>query len=487
MQKIEKVRFAPSPTGYLHIGGARTALFNYLHAKKNGGKFLVRIEDTDLARSSKESEEVIIRDLHWLGITWDEGIEIGGESGPYRSMERLNLYDKFIKKLIDEGKAYYCYCTAEEIEAERKAQREKNELPRYTGKCRNLTPEQAKEYEKQGRKPVIRFRVPEGQKIIVHDKVRGDVEFESDGVGDFIIVKSDGAPVYNFAVTIDDHLMGITTVIRGEEHLSNTPRQILIYEALGFEVPKFAHVSLILGEDRSKMSKRHGSTHVDQYRNKGYLPEAIVNFLALLGWSPEGEEEIFTLDELERLFSLGRVTKNPAVFDIKKLNYINGRYIREIDINRVTDLAIPYFVNAGFMTEKEAKDNYSLVQRMVNATREKFDYLEQITEHVRVFFEDEIKPEDTQAEEVLKLEHVKDILLLFKGKVNAAQELTSDEVKVILKSIQKETGVKGKNLFMPVRVAISGQCHGADIYEVISILGKDKVAKRIDYTIENLP
>ncbi|WP_058486080.1 glutamate--tRNA ligase [Defluviitalea phaphyphila] len=486
MNKIEKVRFAPSPTGYLHIGGARTALFNYLYAKKTGGKFLVRIEDTDLARSSKESEEVIIKDLHWLGINWDEGIEVGGENGPYRSMERINLYDKFIKKLLDEGKAYYCYCSEEEIEEQRKIQRAKNEVPKYTGKCRNLTQEQIEEYKKQGRKPVIRFKVPEGKKIVVHDQIRGDVEFDSDGIGDFIIVKSDGIPVYNFAVVVDDYLMGITTVIRGEEHLSNTPRQILIYEALGFEVPKFAHVSLILGEDRSKMSKRHGSTHVDQYRNKGYLPEAIVNFLALLGWSPEGEEEIFSLSELEKMFSIDRVTKNPAVFDINKLNYINGKYIREADISRLTDLAIPFIVKAGFITEEEAVKKRPLIERMVNATREKFDYLEQITEHVKVFFEEEIEPENEEAQAMLKLEHVKDMLLLLKEKVNSVDELSSKEVKNILKSIQKETGIKGKNLFMPIRVALSGQCHGADIYEVISILGKDKVINRINYTIENL-
>jgi nondiscriminating glutamyl-tRNA synthetase len=482
----EKVRFAPSPTGYLHIGGARTALFNYLYAKATGGTFLIRIEDTDLARSTKESEEVIINDLHWLGIEWDEGIEVGGENGPYRSMERVDIYKKYVQQLLDEGKAYYCYCSEEELEAQREAQRANNELITYTGKCRELTQEQKEAYEKEGRKPVIRFRVPENQKIFIRDQVRGDVEFESNEVGDFIIVKSDGAPVYNFAVTVDDHLMGITTIIRGEEHLSNTPRQVLLYEALGFDVPKFAHVSLILGEDRSKMSKRHGSTHVDQYRNKGYLPEAIINFLALLGWSPEGEEEIFGLQDLEKMFSLDRVTKNPAVFDIKKLNWINGQYIREADISRITDLCIPYLIEAGFITEQDAKERRDWVQMMVASRQETLEYLAQIVDHVGIFFDDEIKPENEQAEEILKLDHVKDLLGVFKEKVNAAENIDDAFASGVFKEIQKQTKIRGKNLFMPIRVAMSGQCHGPELVDIIKILGREKLNKRIDYVINHL-
>lgn len=480
MNHLEKVRFAPSPTGYLHIGGARTALFNYLEAKKKGGTFLLRIEDTDLARSTKESEDVIVNDLRWLGINWDEGIEVGGEYGPYRCMERTDIYIKYTKELLDKGMAYECYCTVEEIEAEREAQRARGEMPRYGGKCRNLTKEQINAYKEEGRIPTIRFRVPEDKDIIVDDQVRGEVHFESKGIGDFIIVKADGAPVYNFAVTVDDHLMEITTVIRGEEHLSNTPRQVLIYQAFGWETPKFAHVSLILGEDRSKMSKRHGSTHVDQYRNKGYLPEAIVNFLALLGWSPEGEEEIFTLKELEQIFTLDRVSKNPAVFDIKKLNWINGQYIRATDIDRITELCIPYLVEAGYITNEKAKERYDWIKKIILTTRNNLEYLAQITDHAKIFFTEKIELENEEAAQMLALEHVPEMLRVFKQKTIEADRIDEEFAKSVFKMVQKETGIKGKNLFMPTRVALTGQCHGPEMPDIIQILGKEGIVSRID-------
>lgn len=480
MNQLEKVRFAPSPTGHLHIGGARTALFNYLEAKSKGGTFLLRIEDTDAARSTKESEDVIIEDLRWLGINWNEGIEVGGDHGPYRCTERPAIYKQYIDALLKEGKAYKCYCTAEETEAEREAQRANDEMPRYAGKCRNLTQEQIEVYEAEGRIPTVRFRVPEDMDIIIHDKVRGEVVFESNGVGDFIIAKADGTPVYNFAVSIDDHLMEITTVIRGEEHLSNTPRQVLIYQAFGWEPPKFAHVSLILGEDRSKMSKRHGSTHVDQYRNKGYLPEAIINFLALLGWSPEGEEEMFTLKELEKIFTLDRVSKNPAVFDIKKLNWINGQYIRASDLDYITKRCIPYLLEAGLITDQDIEDRYDWVKMIVSATRGNLEYLSQITDHVGIFFSEQIELENDEAREILELDHVKVVLESFKEKVIAADTIDLPFAKSVFKEVQKETGIKGKNLFMTVRVALTGQCHGPEMPDIIQILGKEGMVKRID-------
>ena len=315
-----KVRFAPSPTGPFHIGGARSALFNWLLARKEGGTFLLRIEDTDLARSTRESEENIKAALKWLGMDWDEGIDVGGEHGPYRQTERLDIYNEVTQRLLDEDKAYRCYCTEEELEAVRQEQLERGETPKYNGHCSHLTEEQIAEYEKEGRKHTVRLRVPLNQTIAFDDMVRGHVSFESNGVGDFVIVKSDGIPVYNYAVVIDDHTMEVTHVIRAEEHLSNTPRQIAIYNALGWEVPTFGHISLILGKDYKKMSKRHGATSVDQYRQLGYLPEAIDNFLALLCWAPDGEQELFTQEELIQNFSMDRVAKNPAVFDIDKLN-----------------------------------------------------------------------------------------------------------------------------------------------------------------------
>lgn len=480
MNQLEKVRFAPSPTGHLHIGGARTALFNYLQAQNKGGTFLLRIEDTDAARSTRESEDVIVEDLRWLGINWNEGIEVGGDHGPYRCTERGEIYDKYISTLLEEGKAYKCYCTAEETEAEREAQRAKGEMPRYAGRCRNLRPEEIMAYEAEGRIPTVRFKVPVDMDIVIDDTVRGEVVFDSNGVGDFIIAKADGTPVYNFAVTIDDHLMEITTVIRGEEHLSNTPRQVLIYQAFGWDTPKFAHVSLILGEDRSKMSKRHGSTHVDQYRNKGYLPEAIVNFLALLGWSPEGEEEIFSLRELEEMFTLDRVSRNPAVFDVKKLNWINGQYIRSSNLDYITKLCIPYLLEANLITDQDVDSRYDWIQLLVSATRGNLDYLAQITDHVGVFFDDTVEFEDDKARKVMEGDHVKVVLESFKEKVEAADVIDLAFAKSVFKAVQKDTGIKGKNLFMTVRVALTGQCHGPEMPDIIQILGKEGMTKRIN-------
>ena len=306
------------------------------------GQFIVRIEDTDLERSSKESEQNIFDSLAWLGLDMDESVTVGGPFAPYRQTERLETYNATVKQLMDQGKAYYCFCSEEDIAAEREAAMAKGEVPQYSGKCRNLSAEQVQAYIAEGKKPVIRFLVPKGEKIVVNDAVRGMVTFESDGVGDFVIVKSDGIPTYNFAVVVDDYTMEISHVIRAEEHLSNTPRQVLIYQALGWQTPQFGHISLILGEDRKKMSKRHGATSVTQYELMGYLPEAVFNFLALLGWSPGGEDEIMSKEEIIEKFSLDGVAKNPAVFDMEKLKWLNGHYIRHSEIDRIVDLTIPY-------------------------------------------------------------------------------------------------------------------------------------------------
>ena len=362
-----RVRFAPSPTGPFHIGGARSALFNFLFARKYGGKVILRIEDTDRERSSRGSEQDIMNSMGWLGITWDEGPDVGGEFGPYRQMERLSIYEKYVQQLFDKGYAYYCYCTEEELEALRQEQMAKGEMVRYTGRCRDLTEEERKAFEAEGRKAVVRFRVPEEEIIKINDLVRGEVSFESSGIGDFIIVKSDGVPTYNFAVVVDDHEMGITHVIRAEEHLSNTPRQVLIYNALGIPLPEFAHISLILGKDHSKMSKRHGATSINQYMELGYLPEALVNFLALLGWAPEGEEEVLSMEELIAGFSLDRVSKSPAVFDLEKLQWLNGLYIRSSDIERITRMALPYYQKAGYASENPDAEEYEKLKIITSA------------------------------------------------------------------------------------------------------------------------
>ncbi|HEX3031110.1 MAG TPA: glutamate--tRNA ligase [Bacillota bacterium] len=477
-----RVRFAPSPTGPLHIGGARSALFNWLWARKTGGKFIVRIEDTDLERSSRESEENILAALRWLGMDWDEGIEVGGEHGPYRQTERLDLYRQATERLLQEGKAYYCYCSEEELEAEREELLAKGELPRYLGKCRHLTKEDRDRLEAEGRKPVVRFRVPDDEIILIHDRVRGEVKFESNGIGDYVIVKSDGIPTYNFAVVIDDLTMKITQVIRGEEHLSNTPRQVLIYQALGETSPEFAHVSLILGKDRSKMSKRHGSTAVEQYQAKGYLPEALVNFLALLGWSPVGEEEVFSLEQLVDQFSLDRVAKNPAVFDQDKLNYLNGHYIRMAPTERIVEMALPYLQEAGYVEGEITEARLAWLTMMVKSVQEKIDYVAQIVDHVKIFFENQVTLESPEAAQILAEEQVPQVLEALQTKLAALEVLDEAGVKGVLKAITKELKLGGKQVYMPIRIALTGQMHGPELFYIIPLLGLDKIRDRIAQT-----
>ncbi|EEG76886.1 glutamate--tRNA ligase [Dethiobacter alkaliphilus] len=483
-----RVRFAPSPTGPLHIGGARSALFNWLFARRYNGTMIVRVEDTDLDRSTLEYEELILDSLRWLGIDWDEGITVGGDNGPYRQRERLDIYQPYVDKLLESGQAYHCYCSEEELEAERQELSAKGELPRYLGKCRDLSIKDKEEKCALGVKPVVRFRVPEGQQIVVDDMVRGRVSFDSDGIGDYIIVKSDGIPTYNFAVVLDDALMKVSHILRGEEHLSNTPRQILLYEALAFELPRFAHISLILGEDRSKMSKRHGATSVVQYRNQGYLPEALVNFLALLGWSPEGEEEIFSIEELTRLFSLERVSKSPAVFNFAKLKWMNSHYIKEESVERIFPLCLPHLQQAGLAAENPTAEDLDWLKQVVGAVKDKLEYAAQITEHAAAFFgeEPELDQEDEDAKAVLALETSPAVIAAFRQKALELQEWDGETVKAILKGIGKEQGVKGKALFMTVRVAVSGRSQGPDLNALLTLLGPQQVARRLEYTLKQL-
>lgn len=474
-----RVRFAPSPTGPFHIGGARSALFNWLFARKMGGKLILRIEDTDLERSSRESEENIKAALKWLGMDWDEGIDVGGENGPYRQTERLDIYKKYTEKLLAEGKAYYCYCTDEELEEERQALIKEGKMPRYMGKCRNLTPEQIAAYEAEGRKPTVRFRVPADQQILVRDMVRGDVVFDSNNIGDFVIVKSDGIPTYNYAVVIDDALMHITHVIRAEEHLSNTPRQCLIYDALSFKKPIFGHISLILGKDHTKMSKRHGATSVDQYRQLGYLPAGIVNFLALLGWAPNSEQEIFSIDELIKEFSMDRVAKNPAVFDIDKLNWINQHYMRQLDDEAFFEAAKPHMIAAGYMTGDETGDKLTWLNKVVATAKDHVSFAAQIPASVEMYFNDEFNFENDEAADVLKAETVPAVIGMLLEELPKLEVLDGANVKALFKTIQKTTKLKGKDVFMPIRVALTGNQHGPELAEMVPLLGIERTEKRI--------
>ncbi|HWR09854.1 glutamate--tRNA ligase [Sporomusa sp.] len=479
MEQELRVRFAPSPTGPFHIGGARSALFNWLLARKEGGKLILRIEDTDLERSTRESEENIKASLRWLGLEWDEGIDVGGEYGPYRQTERLDLYRQYTDKLLTSGHAYYCYCSEAELDADRQEQMNQGETPRYTGRCRNLSQADCDRFSADGRKPTVRFRVPENQQIVFKDLVRDTVSFDSNGVGDFVVVKSDGIPVYNYAVVLDDALMKITHVIRAEEHLSNTPRQILIYQALGLPLPQFGHISLILGKDRTKMSKRHGATSVEQYKKLGYLPEGIVNFLALLGWAPPGEQEIFSAAELIEQFSMERVAKNPAVFDVDKLNYINAHYIKQADPALITELALPHLQESGYIKEQLTPEKKEWLIKVVAELQGYISYAAQITDHIDVFINDDFDFESEEAHEIMKDTDVPQVIEVFKARLAALDPVEPAAVQAILKGITKELKLGGKKVYMPVRIAITGKMHGPELINLIPLIGKERTLARI--------
>ena len=479
MNKPFKVRFAPSPTGPFHIGGARSALFNWLVARNKNGKFLVRVEDTDLARSTRESEENIKAALKWLGLNWDEGIDVGGENGPYRQTERLDIYHKEIQRLLDEGKAYYCYCTEEELEESRTQQLAEGKTPVYNDHCRSLTEEEIAKYKESGRKPVIRLRVPKEGVFAFDDMVRGHVTFQAAGVGDFIIMKSDGIPVYNFAVVVDDALMNITHVIRAEEHLSNTPRQIAIYQALGYDIPKFGHISLILGSDHKKMSKRHGATSVDEYRKMGYLSDAVVNYLALLGWAPKGEQEIFTREELIEQFSMKRVSANDAVFDIEKLNWINFQYMKQLSPEELLELTLPFIINAGYITGPLSDEKKEWLKKVVWFVRDHLYYGAQTPENIKIFFEELSATTDEEMLDIMNRETSKMIIKSFAEKLSDLDTFNESSIKDVFSNLMKESGIKGKAAFEPVRIALTGEIHGPGLYTLIELFGKEKTIQRL--------
>jgi len=484
-----RVRFAPSPTGYLHIGGSRTALFNWLFARHHQGTFVLRIEDTDIERSSGASEGTIISSLKWLGLDWDEGPDIGGEFGPYRQCERLALYREYAGKLLEKGKAYYCYCQEEELEERRKQALAEKRTPGYDGRCRNLSVEEKEKLKASGREPSIRFLVsdeisPDTGKnicvtksnVIIQDELRGHVSFQADTLTDFVIIRSNGVASYNFAVVIDDALMKITHVIRGEDHLSNTPKQILIYQALGFNPPYFTHLPLMLGEDGSRLSKRHGATATEAFKEMGYLSEAMVNYLALRGWS-EGEginREIYTAHDLIDCFSIEGVSKSSAIFDMQKLTWMNGIYIRQLPLDKLVELCLPFVEQAGYHIHDQA-----WFRRVVELLQERLEKLSDIVDQVRYFFvADFVLDEESQV--VMKNDRVGEILGAFSSLLGQGGEYpTPEECSEKIKAVGKGLGIKGKGLFMPIRVALTGCVHGPDLPIIISILGRDECVKRI--------
>lgn len=480
MTKEVRVRYAPSPTGHLHIGNARTALFNYLFARNLNGKFIIRIEDTDVKRNVEGGEESQLKYLRWLGIDWDESIDVGGPYGPYRQTERIEIYDKYWQQLLDQNLAYKCYCTEDELEREREEQVARGETPHYAGKHSNLTLEQQLAFEAEGRKPSIRFRVQAGRTYTFDDMVKGTISFEGDGIGDFVVVKKDGIPTYNFAVVIDDELMKISHVLRGEDHISNTPRQLMIYEALGWEPPIFGHMTLIVNEHHKKLSKRDESIiqFISQYDDLGYLPEALFNFIVLLGWSPVGEQEIFSREELIGIFTANRLSKSPAVFDTNKLSHINSHYLKALDLTELVDLCIPHLHKAGFIPQQMDAPLLEWITALVALNRDKLKSAADIVEHSTLFFNEDLHL-DEEALTILAEEYVPTILKSFLTQVEQAEVLEASAVQVMMKQVQADTGFKGKPLFMSIRVALTGQAHGPDLNASLFLLGKNKVVARL--------
>ena len=473
-----RVRYAPSPTGLLHIGNARTALFNYLYARHYGGTFIIRIEDTDRKRHVEDGERSQLENLRWLGIDWDESPETHEK---YRQSERLDIYQSYINELLEKGLAYKSYVTEEELAAERERQEAAGETPRYINEYLGMSEDEKAAYiaerEAAGIVPTVRLVVNESGIYKWNDLVKGEIEFEGGNIGgDWVIQKKDGYPTYNFAVVVDDHLMKISHVIRGDDHIANTPKQLMVYEALGWEAPQFGHMTLIINsETGKKLSKRDTNTlqFIEDYRKKGYLPEAVFNFIALLGWNPGGENEIFSREELIQLFDEHRLSKSPAAFDQKKLDWMSNEYIKNADFETIFDMAKPYLEAAGRLTDK--------AEKLVGLYKPQMKSVDEIVPLTDLFFED--FPELTAEEkEFMAGETVPTVLKAFKEKLEAMsdEDFKSENIFPQIKAVQKETGIKGKNLFMPIRIAVSGEMHGPELPDTIYLLGREKSIEHIE-------
>ena len=476
-----RVRFAPSPSGYLHIGGARTALYNWLFARKNKGSFILRIEDTDQTRSTDEAIEAIIDSLEWLGLSWDEGPKIGGEFGPYRQTERFGLYREAAEKLLRAKKSYYCYCLPEELKERREELLKKGRPPRYDRHCLGLSPEEEERFKKEGRKPAVRFRTSDVGVTRVSDLIRGEVTFDNSTLGDFIILRSDGTPTYNLAATVDDYMMRITHVIRGDDHLPNTPKQILLYQDLGWEIPQFAHLPMIVGRDRAPLSKRHGAVSVAVFRKEGYLPETFLNFLALLGWSYDEAQVLFEKDELIQKFSLERVIKSAALFDTEKLDWMNGNYIRQMSAEELPSKIIPFLVDEGLIEGPEIFPD-KWWQKLAEIIQERIKTLKEAVSLTDFFFKEELVL-DEKAEKVLGKEGAKEILRRVFERLSELEDFTSHSIEDNLRTIQEQMELKPRKVFQPIRAAVTGKMVSPPLFETLELLGKEKTLKRLEQVL----
>ena len=465
-----RCRIAPAPTGYLHVGNARAALFNWLFARHHGGVFVLRIEDTDLKRSTEEAIGIIISSLRWLGLDWDEGPEVGGDFGPYRQTEALDLYHKTAHGLIDEGKAYFCYDTPEELEERRRAALARGEKPGYDGRCRNLSEEERRRFEAEGRPKAVRFAMP-GQDVTVHDLIRGEVLFRADDLPDFVILRSDGTPTYLLAAAVDDVRMRMSHVIRGEDLLPSTPRQLEIIKALGADAPAYAHLPLIMGPDHQPLSKRHGAVAVEWFREQGFLPEAMVNYLALLGWSYDAETTFFSRDELVEKFDLEKVSHNPAAFDVQKLEWLNGHYIREAEDSRLTQVVIEFLLHDGVDADPEAVARaIPLIKTRMRTIREGADLL-------RFLFVEEVVPDD-DAQKMVGPERA-DYLRETASRLEAIEEWKHEEIDRVLRALKDERGLSSKQAFQPIRAATTGTLISPPLFESLELLGQERTLVRL--------
>jgi nondiscriminating glutamyl-tRNA synthetase len=474
-----RVRFAPSPTGLLHVGNARTALFNFLFARQAGGTFVLRLEDTDRERSTPEAEQAILEDLRWLGLEWDEGPERPGDFGPYRQSERLETYRRYATDLLGKGHAYRCYCTEEELEEKRQRSLAKGIPPGYDGRCRHLKTEEEQSFIRSGRPASVRFRV-NARSVEFQDLVKGAMSFDGRKMGDFVILRSDGVASYNFAVVIDDAGMQVTHVIRGEDHLANTARQVLLYQTLGFAPPQFAHLSMILGPDRAPLSKRHGATAVAHFRETGYLPEGLANYLALLGWSSEDGQEIFTLGELIKKFSLQRLSRSPAVFDPEKLNWMNRAHLKGIRGEKALSLALPFLRHSGGKLEGVPT---SWLGAALEAVWGEVDNLSQLAERLRFLF-DEGWTLEPEAQTLVAKEETRRVIRGLQEELRSVEEVAPENYRPLLAGLAKRVGLSGRNLYMPLRAALTGRIQGPELEKVFLLLGKEKILKRVDSILQ---
>jgi glutamyl-tRNA synthetase len=474
-----RVRFAPAPTGLLHIGNARTALFNFLFAKRHQGTFVLRIEDTDLERSTDTSIDRIMEDLKWLGIFWDEGPDRDRPDGPYRQTQRLSFYREYADRLFQEGKSYKCFCSEERLEKLRKEQLSKGRMPRYDGRCRSLSVEEIAKMESSGLQPVLRFRVGTGP-ILFEDLIHEKMNFDSAGIGDFIIVRSGGMAAYNFACVIDDHLMHITHVIRGEDHLSNTPRQILLYQALSWQPPTFAHHPLILGPDRSPLSKRHGATAVSQYREEGFLPEALQNYLVLLGWTPPSGKETLPLERMVEEFSIQDISRSAPIYNRKKLEWLNSYYIREKEEAQLSEILIPYLQKSGIQVDQI---DHQWLNQILGVLKENLVVLSQVEEYLGIFFDEKFFFEDA-AKTILQDPGNRETLHSVLNLLEDSSEIMTDEQTSLLSQLAKKTGRKGKDLYAPLRAAVTGKTKGPELVKTLPLLGKERMIRRLKMALE---